>query len=179
MSNSEQQSVNPIPKGFASITPHIFIKDSAAAAIEFYKKVFDATEEYRMTLPEGDKDAGKIVHAVLNIGGSKLMMADEFQEMCGEHVASGQKIGAPPSIGGNSVFFQLYFENVNKVFDRAQQEGAIVTMPLMDVFWGDRYGQFKDPFVHIWAVATHKKDMSKEELEKAAKEAFKDMGKTV
>lgn len=176
MSNNNQNTtVNPIPQGYESITPHLFIKDSAAAAIEFYKKVFGATEYYRKTLPQESKGAGKIVHAVIDVRGSKLMMADEFPEMCDEHIASGQKIGAPSSVGGNSVFFQLYFENVDEVFDKAKQEGATVVMPLMDAFWGDRYGQFKDPFGHIWAVATHKKDLSAKELEKAAREAFENM----
>jgi PhnB protein len=91
----------------------------------------------------------KVVHAVLNIGGSKLLLADEFPEMCDEHTSNVGKIGAPSSVGGNSVFLNLYFENVDEIFDKAQREGATVVMPLMDAFWGDRYGQLKDPFGRI------------------------------
>lgn len=123
-----------------------------------------------------DKDGNeKIFHAVVSIGTSKLMLVDEFPEMCSDNVASGEKVGAPQTIGGNSVFLFFYFENVDEIFDRAQKAGATVVVPLMDAFWGDRYGQFKDPYGHIWEVATHKKDMSNEELEKAAKEAFEQM----
>jgi PhnB protein len=171
------ENANPIPKGYEDIIPHIFVKDSAAA-IEFYTKVFDAVEEYRHSIP-GDKNKGnkeKIVHAVINIGKSKIMLADEFPEMCDEYVKVGEKIGAPSTVGGNSVYLNMYFENVDDIFERAKMEGATVIMPLMDAFWGDRYGQFKDPFGHIWEVATHKKDMTKEELEDAAKGAFEKMG---
>lgn len=109
----------------------------------------------------------KVIHAVLRIGNSKFLLAGEFPEMC-ERPTSAGKIGAPGSIGGNSVFLSLYFENVDNIFDKAQKQGATVVMPLMDAFWSDRYGQSKDPFGHIWEVATHKKDVSKEELEAAA-----------
>ncbi|MDN5847610.1 MAG: glyoxalase/bleomycin resistance/extradiol dioxygenase family protein [Candidatus Nitrosocosmicus sp.] len=97
--------------------------------------------------------------------------------MCSDNVPNGEKIGSPKTVGGNSVFLNMYFENVDEIFDRAQMAGATVIMPLEDAFWGDRYGQFKDPYGHVWEVATHKKDMSKEELEKAAKEVFKQMEK--
>ncbi|HEY7572504.1 MAG TPA: VOC family protein [Nitrososphaeraceae archaeon] len=176
--NHDTNIVSPVPKGYDSITPHIFVK-SSVDAIEFYKKVFGAIEVSRYTIP-GNKDRGrgeKVIHAVLNIRGSKLLLADEFSEMCDEHVSNVGKIGAPSTVGGNSVFFNLYFENVDEIFDKAQREGATVIMPLMDAFWGDRYGQIRDPFGHIWEVATHKKDVSKEELEKAANEAFQKMGK--
>jgi PhnB protein len=170
-------TVRPIPKGRESITPHIFVK-SSVDAIEFYKKVFGAIEESRYTIP-ADKDRGrgeKVIHAVISIGNSKLLLADEFPEMCDLSSNVG-KIGAPNTVGGNSVFLNLYFEKVDEIFDKAQREGATVVMPLMDAFWGDRYGQLKDPFGHIWEVATHKKDVSKEELEIAAKEAFQKMGR--
>jgi PhnB protein len=176
--NHNTNTVRPIPKGYECITPHIFVK-SSVDAIEFYKKVFGAIEESRYMLP-ADKDRGrgeKVIHAVLNIGNSKLLLADEFPEMCDEHITNAGKIGAPNTVGGNSVFLNLYFENVDEIFDKAQREGATVVMPLMDAFWGDRYGQLKDPFGHIWEVATHKKDVSKEELETAAKEAFQKMGR--
>jgi PhnB protein len=178
-SNNDHKTntVSPIPKGYDSITPHIFVK-SSVDAIEFYKKVFGGIEESRYTIP-ADKDRGigeKVIHAVLTIGSSKLLLADEFPEMC-DRASNVGKIGAPDTVGGNSVFLNLYFENVDEIFDKAQREGATVVMPLMDAFWGDRYGQLRDPFGHIWEVATHKKDVSKEELETAAKEAFQKMGK--
>lgn len=167
------ENVNPIPKGYETITPHIVVKD-AAGAIEFYKKVFGATEDNRRVMPDKDGNE-KVFHAVISIGTSKLMLVDEFPEMCGDNVAGGEKVGAPKTIGGNSAFLFMYLENVDEIFDKAQKAGAKVIIPLMDAFWGDRYGQFKDPFGHIWEVATHKKDLSNEELERAAKEAFEQM----
>ena len=119
------ENVNPIPTGYDRIIPHIFVPDSAAA-IDFYTKVFGAVEEYRHSIP-GDKSKGnkeKIVHAVINIGKSKIMLADEFPEMCNEHVKVGEKIGAPSTIGGNSVFLNMYFENVDDIFERAEIGGS-------------------------------------------------------
>jgi uncharacterized glyoxalase superfamily protein PhnB len=176
--DNNTNTVRPIPKGYESITPHIFVK-SSVDAIEFYKKVFDAIEISRHTIP-ADKDSGrddKVIHAILEIGGAKLFLADEFPEMCNQHSSSVGKIGAPNTVGGNSVFLNLYVENVDEIFDKAKREGAAEVMPLMDAFWGDRYGQLRDPFGHIWEVASHKKDVSKEELEAAAKEAFQKMGR--
>jgi PhnB protein len=95
--------------------------------------------------------------------------------MCDSTHSDGLKIGSPTTVGGNSVFLNMYFEDVDEVFNKAQNEGATVIMPLMDAFWGDRYGQLRDPFGHVWEVATHKKDMTKEEMEIAAKEAFAKM----
>ena len=168
-------NVDPIPKGYAQITPHIFVKNSVST-IEFYKKVFGAVEEYRHTIPDKTGNE-KTIHAVIRIGTSKLMLADEFPEMCSDNLSAGEKIGAPQTVGGNSFFLNLYFENVDEIFKKAQEAGATVIMPLADAFWGDRYGQFKDPHGHIWEVATHTKDMSNEELEEAAKQAFENMGK--
>lgn len=174
------ENVNPIPNGYDRIIPHIFVKDSAAA-IEFYTKVFGAVEEYRKSIP-GDNNKGnngKFIHAVINIGKSKIMLADEFPETCDGYIKAGEKIGAPSTVGGNSVYLNMYFENVDDIFERAKKEGAIVIMPLMDAFWGDRYGQFKDPFGHVWEVATHKKDMTNEESESAAKQYFEKMGNAI
>jgi PhnB protein len=103
------------------------------------------------------------------------MLADELPGMYDTGLDDGWKIGSPTTVGGNSVFLNIYFENVEEIFNKAQNEGATAIMPLMDAFWGDRYGQLKDPFGHIWEVATHKKDMTKEEMERAAKEAFAKM----
>ncbi len=169
---STTKGANPIPEGYDSITPHLMVKN-CINAIEFYKKVFGAREEYRFTMPD---DNTKIIHAVMRIGNhSRIMLADEFPGMCDSNLSDGAKIGSPKTVGGNSVFLSMYFENVDEIFNKAQNEGAIVVMPLMDAFWGDRYGQLKDPFGHIWEVATHKKDMTKEEIEGAAKETFAKM----
>jgi PhnB protein len=166
---STTKGANPIPEGYDSITPHLMVKN-CVNAIEFYKKVFGAREEYRFTMPD---DNTKIIHAVMRIGNhSRIMLADEFPGMCDSNLSDRGKIGSPKTVGGNSVFLSMYFENVDEIFNKAQNEGAIVVMPLMDAFWGDRYGQLKDPFGHIWEVATHKKDMTKEEIEGAAKETF-------
>jgi PhnB protein len=171
--STNNNGVNPIPEGYDSVTPHLMVK-SSVNAIEFYKKVFGATEEYRFTMPD---DNTKIIHAVLRIGknNSRIMLADEFPGMCDSNLSDGGKIGSPKTVGGNSVFLNMYFENVDELFNKAQNEGGTVVVPLMDAFWGDRYGQLKDPFGHIWEVATHKKDMTKEEIERAAKEAFAKM----
>jgi PhnB protein len=169
---STTKGANPIPEGYDSITPHLMVKN-CVNAIEFYKKVFGAREEYRFTMPD---DNTKIIHAVMRIGNhSRIMLADEFPGMCDSNLSDRGKIGSPKTVGGNSVFLSMYFENVDEIFNKAQNEGAIVVMPLMDAFWGDRYGQLKDPFGHVWEVATHKKDMTKEEMERAAKEAFAKM----
>ena len=169
---STTKGANPIPEGYDSITPHLMVKN-CVNAIEFYKKVFGAREEYRFTMPD---DNTKIIHAVMRIGNhSRIMLADEFPGMCDSNLSDGAKIGSPKTVGGNSVFLSMYFENVDEIFNKAQNEGATVVMPLMDAFWGDRYGQLKDPFGHVWEVATHKKDLTKEEMERAAKEAFAKM----
>jgi PhnB protein len=148
------KSANPIPEGYDSITPHLMVKN-CVNAIEFYKKVFGAREEYRFTMPD---DNTKIIHAVLRIGNhSRIMLADEFPGMCDSSHSDGGKIGSPKTVGGNSVFLNMYFEDVDEIFNKAQNEGAAVVMPLMDAFWGDRYGQLKDPFGHIWEVATQKR----------------------
>ena len=169
---STTKGANPIPEGYDSITPHLMVKN-CVNAIEFYKKVFGAREEYRFTMPD---DNTKIIHSVMKIGNhSRIMLADEFPGMCDSNLSDGAKIGSPKTVGGNSVFLSMYFENVDEIFNKAQNEGATVVMPLMDAFWGDRYGQLKDPFGHVWEVATHKKDLTKEEMERAAKEAFAKM----
>ena len=158
--------VNPIPKGYEGITPQLFVRN-AADAIEFYKKAFGAQEEYRHTLPDGKS----IVHAVIKIRVHNLMIADYLPDMCGDSV------GSPSSLGRTTVLLSLYVEDADRFFDTAQSAGAKVHMPLMDAFWGDRYGQLKDPYRHIWEIATHKKDMSKDEIDAAAKEAFAQISK--
>jgi PhnB protein len=150
-------SVRPIPPGYHTLTPHIIVRD-AARAIEFYKAAFGAKERGAMKAPDG-----RIVHAELMIGDSILMLADEFPEMGGR---------SPLSVGDSSTSLHIYVDNVDAAFERAVKAGAQATMPLMDQFWGDRYGQVKDPFGHKWSIATHVKDMSPEEMQRGMEEGF-------
>ncbi len=158
--------VKKIPDGYEGIIPHIIVKN-AIEAIEFYKNAFGAEEVYRYTLPDGKS----IMHAVLKIGNSMLMLVDDLPDMCGAHC------GSPSSIGGTCVFLHLYVDDVDILVDKAQEAGATIKIPLMDAFWGDRYGQLIDPYGHIWEVATHKRDMSIKEINNAAREAFAHMSK--
>ena len=146
-----------IPNGFSSVTPHLVIKD-CADALEFYKKALGAKEIYRSLMPDG-----RVMHAMIQIGDSFVMMADEFPEM-------GSK--GPNTLGGTPMALHIYTEDADALYKQAIDAGAIQIMPLNDMFWGDRYGQIQDPFGHRWAIATHIKDVSPEEMEKAAKEFF-------
>ena len=140
----------PIPEGMHSLTPSL-VCAGAVAAIEFYKKAFNATGDGFLPGP-----GGKVMHAHLQIGDSALMLMDEFPEM-----------GAfgPKSLKGSPVTIHLYVENVDAVVAQAVAAGAKVTMPVADMFWGDRYGQLEDPFGHKWSVATHTRDMSPQEMQ--------------
>jgi PhnB protein len=149
-------AVKPIPEGYHSVTPYLIIK-GAADAIEFYKKAFGATELFRFPAPDG-----KIGHAEIKIGDSPIMLADEFAEM-------GYK--GPQALGGSPVSLMIYLEDVDTVFDRAVEAGASVKEAVQDKFYGDRTGSLTDPFGHVWHVATHKEDVSMEEMEKRAKAA--------
>ena len=140
-----------IPEGYHSITPYLHIT-GAARAIEFYKEIFGATEVMRMDAP-----GGKIGHAEIKIGDSHVMLADEFPEM---------DVRSPQSFGGSPVALLLYVEDVDALAERAVAAGAKLESPVEDKFYGDRMGKLVDPFGHIWAIATHKEDVSPEELEK-------------
>jgi len=144
--------VQPIPKGYHSATPYLII-NGAAAAIEFYKKAFGATE--LMRFPMGDE----IGHAEIKIGNSPIMMADEYPEM-------GYK--GPKALGGSPVSIMLYVEDVDSVFNRAVTAGATVKEAVQDKFYGDRSGTLQDPFGHVWHIATHKEDVSVEEMQRRA-----------
>jgi PhnB protein len=146
--------VKPIPEGSHALTPHLVVK-GASQAIEFYKKAFGAEEIMRMPGPDGKS----IIHAQLKIGDSQLFLVDEFPEMGG--------LG-PLSIGGTPVTIHLFVEDVDTVFNRAVAAGAQVNMPLENAFWGDRYGRITDPFGHSWSLATHKEDLTPEEISKRA-----------
>jgi len=152
----------PIPDGFHSATPSLVVGNSKEA-IEFYKKAFGANEIYQFPAPDG-----KIMHAMIQIGDSFIMMSDEFPAM-------GAR--SPTTIGGTAVTLHLYVEDADKIFNQAVEAGAKVTMPIMDAFWGDRFGTVEDPYGHSWAIATHQKDMSPEELKKAGEEFFSNMPK--
>ena len=144
-------SVKAIPDGYASVTPYLII-NGAGAAIDFYKKVFSATE--RMRIPTQD---GKVGHAEIEIGGSVIMLADE----CPERGAKG-----PHAIGGTPVSIHVYVANSDDVFAKAMAAGAKQLRPVENQFYGDRSGGFADPFGHSWYVSTHVEDVSPEELQR-------------
>jgi len=150
--------VKPVPEGHHSITPHLVVK-GASQAIEFYKQAFGAKEVRRVLGPDGKS----IIHAEVKIGDSLLFLVDEIPEM---------NCLGPGSSGGSPVTIHLFVENVDSVFKAALAAGAKERMPVADMFWGDRYGRLLDPFGHEWSVATHKEDLTPEELSKRAQAAF-------
>jgi PhnB protein len=145
--------VKPIPDGYPQVTPYLIV-DGADAAIEFYVKVLDAKERMRMGAP-----AGKVGHAELELGESLVMLADENPEM---------NILGPKSVGGTPVMISVYVEDVDAVFDTAMSAGATSVREVENQFYGDRTGQFEDPFGHRWSVATHVEDVPPDEMEKRA-----------
>jgi len=151
-------AVKPIPDGYAAVTPYLVI-EGAGAAIEYYKKVFGATERMRMDAP-----GGRVGHAELVIGGSTVMLADEFPEM-------GYR--GPKAFGGSAVSLMLYVPNVDEVFKRAMEAGGKQLKPLADQFYGDRMGTVEDPFGHVWTIATHIEDVSPEEMRRRSDEMMK------
>ncbi len=151
--------VSPIPQGYHSITPYLVIK-GAAQAIEYYKKVFGATEVVRMNAPDG-----KVGHAELQIGDSRIMLADENPSM-GAGYTSAASIGASP------VSLYLYLPDVDRVIERAAAAGAKILRPAQDQFYGDRSGFIQDPFGHLWGIATHVEDVSPEEMKERMKKAM-------
>jgi PhnB protein len=142
----------PIPEGMHTVTPHL-ICAGAADAIEFYKKAFNATEVAR--IPGAN---GKIMHASLRIGDSSIMLVDEMPE----HGAF-----SPKSLKATPVTIHLYVNDADALAAQAAKAGATITMPVQEMFWGDRYGQFEDPFGHRWSVATHVKDVTPDEMRAA------------
>jgi PhnB protein len=151
-------AVKPIPEGYHHVTPYLVIK-GAGAAIDYYKRVFGATERMRMDAP-----GGMVGHAELEIGDSVVMLADESPE---------QGFKGPRAFGGTPVSLLLYVENVDDVFRRAIQSGARELKPLADQFYGDRMGTLEDPFGHVWSIATHVEDLSPEEMQRRAGEMSK------
>ena len=152
--------VKPVPEGFHTITPHLVVRE-AEKAIAFYKKAFGATDRHGgciMKMPNG-----KIGHAELWIGDSPFMLADESPEW---------GCLSPLSKGGGSVGLHLYVADVDAAFKKAVAAGATVTMPVADMFWGDRYGKLKDPFGHEWSIGTHTEDVPPEDMKKRMEEAM-------
>ncbi len=146
-------TVKAIPDGYHTITPYLSIK-GASDAIEFYKKAFGAKEVMRMAQPDG-----RIGHAELQIGDSRFMLADEQPEM---------DFRSPRAIGGTPVMLHLYVEDADAVIGRALAAGAKALRPVQDQFYGDRSGSVVDPYGHVWHVATHKEDLSMEEVRQRA-----------
>jgi PhnB protein len=151
-------TVKPIPDGYPRVTPYLHV-DGASKAIDFYRTVFGAKERMRMAGPDG-----RIGHAELEIGNSMIMVADEHPDM---------GVRGPKSVGGTPVMVLVYVEDVDRAFERALKAGAKELRPVENQFYGDRSGQFEDPFGHHWNVATHVEDVPPDEM---AKRAAKMMG---
>ena len=146
---TQQAAVRPIPEGFHTITPHL-VCGGAADALTFYAQAFGAQELSRMPGP-----GGRIMHAQIRIGDSLLMLADEFPDF--------GSVG-PLALKNTPVYLHLYVEDVDAAYTRAVEAGAKALMPPADMFWGDRYGQVEDPFGHRWSIATHKRDMTPQQM---------------
>ena len=152
------KAAQAVPPGFHTLTPHLVVRD-ADNAIEFYKRAFGAELQGGIArIPNG-----KVMHAMLRIGDSFLMLNDEMPEFGAVSPLSG---------GSSSVTIHVYTDDVDAAFNRATSAGAQIKMPLMDQFWGDRYGVVTDPYGHQWSLATHVKDMSPEEMDRAMTEAM-------
>ena len=143
--------VKPIPDGYPRVTPYLAV-DGAEAAIAFYTDVLGAQERMRMPGPEGT-----IGHAELMLGDSLIMLADEFPDM---------GVRGPKAIGGTPVTISVYVEDADATFDKAVAAGGTSVRPVEDQFYGDRSGQFEDPFGHRWNVATHVEDVAPDEMER-------------
>ncbi|WP_055601759.1 VOC family protein [Streptomyces aureus] len=150
-------TVQPIPEGYPRVTPYLCV-DGAAAAIDFHVAVLGAEERMRMPAPDG-----KIGHAELAVGNSVIMLADEFPDI---------GFRSPKSIGGTPVTLHVYVSDVDAVFARALARGAKELSAVKNEFYGDRTGQFEDPFGHRWNVASHIEDVPAEEMAKRAEEAL-------
>src|SRR5260370_171480 len=151
-------AVQPIPDGYHTVTPYLIVRN-AAGALDFYKKAFGATELFRMAQP-----GGKVGHAEMQIGDSRIMMADEHPEM-------GAR--SPQTLGGSGIHILLYVKDVDARFNQAVAAGAKVLRPLKDQFYGDRSGTVEDPFGHNWTIATHTEDVPPEEMHKRAEACMK------
>ena len=154
------QATKPIPNGYHTITPYLRVR-GAADAIAFYKKAFGAEEVLRIPGP-----GGSIAHAEIRIGDSRLMLGEEMKEW---------KALSPQSLGGTASGLHLYVADADAAFARATAAGATVTMPLADMFWGDRYGKVSDPFGHEWSIGQHLEDLAPDEIARRGREAMAKM----
>jgi PhnB protein len=154
------RSTKPIPQGFHTVTPSLVV-NNAVKAIEFYKKALGAQERMRFTTPDG-----KISHAELLIGDSVIFLSDEMPNMPSK---------SPQTVGTNTATLFLYVEDVDKDFKRAVDAGGRATMPVADMFWGDRFGSFVDPFGHSWGLSTHKEDLTQKETDERAQAFYQQM----
>ena len=150
--------VNPIPEGCEGILPHLIV-DGCANAIEFYKKAFGAEEVMRVPGP-----GGKLMHAEIRIGSSLVYLADDTPEFC------DGKSKHPGALGATPVVLHQYVRNVDQALERVAKAGGTIIGPATDMFWGDRYGRVRDPFGHEWSLATHVKDLTPEQVDKASRE---------
>jgi PhnB protein len=158
-------TTKPIPEGYTSLTPSFTFKDSKKA-LDFYKKAFNGKVIDLFPRPSGDG----IMHATMQIGNALIMMGDEMPGPdCSQK--SAETVGASPI----SLF--LYVPDADAAFAQAIAAGATEGMPVMDMFWGDRCGMVKDPFGYSWMIATHKKDLTKEQMREGAKAFFNQMAK--
>jgi PhnB protein len=156
------KATKPVPDGYHTVTAYLSLR-SATQGLDFYKRAFGAQEVMRMPGADGKG----IAHAEIRIGDSIVMLGDE----------SPQGNPAPESLGGTPVSLFLYVDDVDKGFQRAVEAGAKAIMPPADMFWGDRFGKLKDPFGHEWGLATHKEDLTPEEIGKRAQAFFAQMSK--
>jgi uncharacterized glyoxalase superfamily protein PhnB len=150
--------VSAIPPGFHTLTPHIVCR-GAGEAIDWYKKALGAEEISRAPTPDGKR----LIHSLIRIGDSFMMVVDEFPEW---------NVASPQTLGNSPVTLHMYVTDVDAVVGKAVAAGAKATMPIMDMFWGDRYGKFEDPYGHHWSVATKKRDVSPAEMAEATKQMF-------
>jgi len=154
------RSSKPIPQGFHTVTPTLVVQN-ATRAIEFYKKALGAQERMRFTTPDG-----KVSHAEIQIGDSVIFLSDEMPNMSSK---------SPQSLGASTGGLFIYVEDVDKEFKRAVDAGGKTIMPVADMFWGDRFGSFVDPFGHTWSLSTHTEDLSQREIEERAKAFYAQM----
>jgi PhnB protein len=143
------KKVQPIPAGYPAVTPYLLVR-SAQQALEFYKKAFGAKEKGRMAGPDG-----RVMHAEMRVFNTVVMLSDEFPD---------RGALSPESLKGSPVGLFVYTRDVDGAIARAGAAGATVTMPAQDMFWGDRFGTIRDPFGHDWQFATHKEDVTSQEM---------------
>ncbi len=156
--------VTPVPEGRHHVVPYLCVK-GAGDAITFYAEAFGAVELMRMSAPDG-----RILHAEIDIGGYPVFLSDDFPEMMDGEESS------PAGLGGTTVGLHRYVPDCDAAVERAVAAGAVTTMPVSDMFWGDRFGKVRDPFGHEWSLSTHVRDVGPDEIEAAAAAMFEQGG---